>query len=106
MRREVERYGVQLKMDDSDENAACLTGGRRRTTPVPVESIGDLERAWLHLRDASLRISSALPVQQQPVRDLDWRIWKGGRTEYRACRSALSGVGVCAPLAAVRSVRG
>jgi monoamine oxidase len=71
MRREVERYGVPLKDDIPPEHAVFLTGGRRRRLPVSVESLGDLERAWLHVYEASKRIVTGLPIHEQPVRDLD-----------------------------------
>jgi monoamine oxidase len=71
LRRELDRYGVALKEDVPPETAAFITGGRRRHAPVSPASLGALERGMLHLRDAAGRISPALPVHEQPVRDLD-----------------------------------
>jgi monoamine oxidase len=71
VRREVERYGVPLKTDEPVESVRFLTAGRCRTTPVSAQSYGDLERAWLHLADASRRISPILPLHQQPIREFD-----------------------------------
>jgi monoamine oxidase len=71
MRREVARYGVPIRQDEPIENVSFIAGGRRRSMPVSVESIPALERAWLHLADASRRISPVLPLHQQPLRDLD-----------------------------------
>jgi monoamine oxidase len=71
MRRELERYGVSVRTDEAPQHVAFFTGGELRPLPVPLSSFGDLERAWLHLYDASKRISTAAPVHQQSVRDLD-----------------------------------
>jgi monoamine oxidase len=71
MRREVERYGVALKEDVPAETARFLTGGKIRKLPVPAAALGEVERAWLHLHDAARRISTARPLHEQPVRDLD-----------------------------------
>ena len=71
IRREVERYGISTASDDAPDHATFLTGGVLRATPTPVSGFGELERAWLHLYDAAKRISTAAPVHEQPVRDLD-----------------------------------
>jgi hypothetical protein len=71
MRCEVERYRVPIKHDLPPENAAFLTGGELRRAPVPADALRDLERAWLHVYDAAKRISPAVPVHRQTVRDLD-----------------------------------
>jgi monoamine oxidase len=71
MRREVARYGVPISQDEPVENVSFISGGRRRAMPVSVASIPALERAWIHLAEASRRISPTLPLHQQPIRDLD-----------------------------------
>jgi monoamine oxidase len=71
MRREIERYDIQMSLDHPTEHARFLTGGRLRAAPVPAEDIRGLERAILHVYDAAKRISPAQPLHEQPVRDLD-----------------------------------
>jgi len=71
MRREVARYGVTIQADEPIETVSFITAGRRRSMPVSFDSITHVERAWLHLAEASRRISPALPLHEQPIRDLD-----------------------------------
>jgi monoamine oxidase len=71
VRREIERYGIALTQDLTPENAAFITGGALRSFPVPADELGDLERALMHLRDASKRIAPSQPLSSQPLRDLD-----------------------------------
>jgi Flavin containing amine oxidoreductase len=71
VRREIERYGIRLTEDPAPENAAFITDGVLRSFPVPADELGDLERAWGHLRDASKRIAPSQPLSSQPIRDLD-----------------------------------
>lgn len=72
MRREVQRYDIATIPDPAPETVTFCTGGeRRRTLPVPVSELSKLESAWFRLYDASRRISTALPVCDQPVSDLD-----------------------------------
>ncbi|MGO4246364.1 flavin monoamine oxidase family protein [Paenarthrobacter sp. RAF54_2] len=71
IRREIARYGVQVKTDVPAENAAFITDGIRRPFPVPMSELPDLERAFMRLRDASRRIAPSQPLSQQPLNDLD-----------------------------------
>lgn len=71
MRREVQRYNITIKEDQSATAAAFFTGGAKRLVPVPPEEFGDLERALAFLRDASKRIALNQPLTAQSVADFD-----------------------------------
>ncbi|MBB6627584.1 FAD-dependent oxidoreductase [Nocardioides sp. KIGAM211] len=71
MRAEIARYGARLTEDLMPMSPAFITGGLRRTFPVPPEEIGDLERVLGHLRDASKRFAPSHRLSSQPLHDLD-----------------------------------
>lgn len=71
IRREIHRYNIPLKEDLAAGAGAFLTGGKLRSTPIPIEEIGDLERAFYHVRDAAHRINPGQSITRQAVRDLD-----------------------------------
>jgi monoamine oxidase len=71
IRGEVARYGIAVKEDLSTQSAVFHIGGVLRDLPVPAAQLGDLERAMTHLSNASRRISPALPLTCQHLRDLD-----------------------------------
>ncbi|WP_454810427.1 hypothetical protein [Paenarthrobacter nitroguajacolicus] len=60
-----------MKSDVSAEHAAFITDGIRRSFPVPLSELPDLERAFIGLRDASRRITPSQPLSQQPLNYLD-----------------------------------
>jgi monoamine oxidase len=74
MRSEVERYRPAIKTDQAPGHIRFLTGGRLREIPVPPSELRDLERAWLHLYDASKRIAVDRPLYEQEIVDLDLTI--------------------------------
>ncbi len=60
-----------MKSDVPAEHAAFITDGILRSFPVPMSELPDLERAVMHLRDASKRIAPGQPLSRQPLSDLD-----------------------------------
>jgi monoamine oxidase len=74
VRREIERYGIELIEDVAVESPAFITDGVLRSFPVPASELADLERAFGHLRDASKRIAPSQPLSSQPIRDLDMSV--------------------------------
>lgn len=74
MRREIERYGIEMKFDAEPEHAVFITDGTRREGfPVPAADIPALEQAWFHAHSAARRVDASRPVSAQPLGDLDVR---------------------------------
>ena len=72
LRREVQRYGIELIEDEVEPvTAAFFTGGMRRDLPVGSSDLQGLEAALLRVHQAASRFSAAYPVHQQLVSDLD-----------------------------------
>lgn len=71
IRREIARYAIALTEDPAPGSCAFITDGTLRSFPVPVTELGDLERVFGHLRDASKRIAPSQRLSTQPIRDLD-----------------------------------
>lgn len=72
MRRELDRYGIDLKFDAEPEHAVFITDGTRRATfPVPASQIPALEQVWFHAHDAARRVDASRPISEQPLGDMD-----------------------------------
>jgi monoamine oxidase len=69
VRQELDRYAIELCRGESDDGRGFHA--RVDGLPVPHEEILDLERAAVFIRNAVARIDPTLPLDIQPIDDLD-----------------------------------
>jgi monoamine oxidase len=71
--REMERYGLGAGVGFTIDRTAWLVGNRRYDTtfPVPTGDLAGLERVVYAMRDSAARIKTDVPLDQQPIEDLD-----------------------------------
>ena len=72
MKRELDRYGIEVKFDAEPEEGIFFTDGvRREKFPIPAFEIPALEQIWFHARDAALRVDARRPISAQQLSDFD-----------------------------------
>lgn len=72
LRREVDRYGIELLDQPAPEHFAWATGGEVRThSPIPVEDLGAAEQALTELHLAMRRTPEGRLVEDEDYSDLD-----------------------------------
>ncbi|CAB4943058.1 MAG: FAD-dependent oxidoreductase [Actinobacteria bacterium] len=73
MRREIDRYGIEVYANEGDVKHSCffVAGQLRTGLPVPVDQLSALERAAIRMAEDAKRISPGIPLADQSVSDLD-----------------------------------
>lgn len=71
--REIDRYGLATTAPTLPTDWRWHLDGDLKSgmPPVPFDELADLERAWLHVSEASARIDPGVPFVDQDVADLD-----------------------------------
>ena len=72
MRREIERYGIEVYANEDAVQHACfyVDGQLRTGLPVPAGQLSALERAAFRMAEDAKRINPGLTLAEQPVADL------------------------------------